>query len=182
MHERDIAAAADAAETRRRRRRRSLAERSHRERRPTGRRFRAWRPPAAGAIVRDIASPAALADVVAAGLPVVVDLAAYRGDTWSQQFRLLTGETPTDLTGVTLAASCRGKLGAPSFALVATVEGDPVDGTVTLSLPPGGEVPYGRYDYDLEATTGDEAGTVTTWVRGQLRVDRDVTNELPPPG
>lgn len=54
---------------------------------------------------------------------------------------------------------------------------DAADGRITIGLP-AGSLPAARYAYDVEVT--DAGGTVTTWVAGALRVDRDVTNELAP--
>jgi hypothetical protein len=118
-------------------------------------------------------------------LPATVPLVVYRGDTWSQVFRFLSGLVPVNLTGATVQAQARNPAGT-HYNLVATVT-DPVNGQVTLSLPPGslplipplipGVWPGASlYAYDLEVTL---AGAVTTWVAGTLTLIRDVTNELP---
>ena len=104
-------------------------------------------------------------------LPVVWDLSAYRGDTWSQGFRLLRGGQPLDLSGATIESEARAKDGTKT-ALVVQVE-DAADGRINVSLPPT-FLPFGNYRYDLEVA---ENGSVTTWVRGALKVERDVTNE-----
>jgi len=104
-------------------------------------------------------------------LPVTVNLEAYRGDSWSQTFRLLSGTNPIDLTGAVIECEARSEAGAVHALTIA--RGQP--GEVTISLP-SASIPFGTYAYDLEITEG---GVVTTWVRGKLALDRDVTNELP---
>lgn len=106
-------------------------------------------------------------------LPATTNLSAYRGDTWSQRFRFLNGAVPVNLTGATVEAAARVLVGGTGVTpLVVQIE-DAVDGKIILSLPPGG-LPVGIYQYDVEVTL---SGVVTTWVRGQLSVVRDVTNE-----
>ena len=104
-------------------------------------------------------------------LPVVWDLSAYRGDTWSQSFRLLRGGQPLDLSGATVESEARAKDGTKT-PLVVSVE-DAADGRINVSLPEA-FLPFGNYRYDVEVA---ENGSVTTWVRGALKVERDVTNE-----
>lgn len=104
-------------------------------------------------------------------MPGTVNLRAYRGDSWLQQFRFIIADTPVDFSTATLAAEARSAKG--TFALV--VEPGEIDGFLNLSLPPE-SLPWGAYDYDLEIT---KDGETTTWVRGRLFVERDVTNELP---
>jgi len=106
------------------------------------------------------------------GLPALVNLSAYRGDAWSQPFRFLRDDEPLDLSGYTAAAECRSP-GDEVFPMVATLGEDA--GTVVLAFPSGEFPPPRDYRYDIELT--DDAGTVTTWVAGRLRVRRDVTNE-----
>lgn len=108
--------------------------------------------------------------------PLVVNLTTYRGDTWSQEFRFLKGGSPVDLTDVTLESSCRSQLGE-HYPMPVTVLGDPSEGRVALSVADWDDVPPGDHSYDIEAT--DSTGVVTTWVRGRMRVLRDVTNEIP---
>ena len=103
-------------------------------------------------------------------LPVVWDLSAYRGDSWSQSFRLLLGGQPLDLSGATVESEARAKDGTKT-PLVVTVE-DADDGRIRVELPEA-SLPVGNYRYDVEVTNG----AVTTWVRGALKVERDVTNE-----
>lgn len=52
---------------------------------------------------------------------------------------------------------------------------DPTGGHVFIRLP-AESLPVASYFYDVEIT---EDGVVTTWVKGELTVERDVTNELP---
>ena len=105
--------------------------------------------------------------------PAKINLVVYRGDTWVQQFRFLEDDTPIDLTGLTVQAQARSTLGETT-SLVATVT-DALDGTISVSLPAGSLEPD-FYSYDIEV---DEGGAITTWVRGTLQIERDVTNELP---
>ena len=104
-------------------------------------------------------------------LPVVYDLHVYRGDTWSQGFRFLLDGEPLDLTTATVESEARAK-DETTTALEVTVEDD-ADGRVRLTLPEA-SLPVGNYRYDIEVA---ENGSVTTWVRGALKVERDVTNE-----
>ena len=46
------------------------------------------------------------------GLPVLVNLNAYHGDSWSQTFRFLEGSIPQYLTGATVAAGVHDGAGA----------------------------------------------------------------------
>jgi len=104
-------------------------------------------------------------------MPGTVNLRAYRGDKWLQQFRFLIGDQPVDFSTATLAAEARS--GKGTFALV--VAPAQIIGFLNLGLPPE-SLPWGTYDYDLEVTLD---GETTTWVRGRLFIERDVTNELP---
>jgi hypothetical protein len=105
-------------------------------------------------------------------LPVTVLLSAYRGDSWSQRFRFLRDSTPVNLSSATVEAQAQ-RGGVYSDLVVTIVE--PTDGMIALALPSGGLAPA-LYDYDIEVT---DQGVVTTWVRGKLTVDRDVTNAGP---
>lgn len=110
-------------------------------------------------------------------LPVTYNISVYRGDTWSQAFRILEDNQPVDLTGATLASwaveqgSC--EPGNGHVDLQVTVDPDPTTGMFTLALPAGG-LEASRYTYDVEVTTADTR--VTTWVRGRLDVTGDITN------
>jgi hypothetical protein len=111
------------------------------------------------------------------GLPVTVDLDGYHGDSWTQTFRLWTGDAPADLTGMT-AASWAILLGDdPSLAesyVQLEVAVDVARSEVTITFPP--TLALGRYRYDLELTKPD--ATVTTWVRGQIEMAGDVTHAV----
>ena len=109
-------------------------------------------------------------------VPLVVNLETYRGETWTQLFRFTHDGMPVNLTGFTFHSECRSQLGE-AYPMPVTVVGDPAEGTVALSIGDWEEVPPGDHSYDIEAV--DSAGVVTTWVRGRMRVVRDVTNELP---
>jgi len=104
-------------------------------------------------------------------LPAVVNLTAYRGDSWQQPFVLKdSAGNPVDLTNSTAAAwATPNQNGGGHIVLPVTVGPDP--GTVTLGLPPS--APAGAYQYDLELTN---IGVVTTWIRGRLIVEQDITN------
>jgi hypothetical protein len=105
-----------------------------------------------------------------ASLPVLVDLSAYRGDDWLQQFRLCDGpDVPTDLSGATIEATARSDRHV--VTLDATID-DTVGGLVSIALPLDAIADV--YRYDVEVTDAD--GNVTTWVRGQLTIRQDVTN------
>lgn len=108
---------------------------------------------------------------VPAPLPVTADLSAYHGDTWAQTFRLLdAADTPTNLAGATVAAWARTPAGDVETLVAAIV--DETDGRVTIGFDDPPPDP-GTYTYDVEVTAAD--GSVTTWVRGTLTVQRDVT-------
>lgn len=113
---------------------------------------------------------------VASGLPAQVNLAAYHGDTYSQQFRFLAGDAPLDLTSLTIRASAQGT-DRQRTELPVTILGDATDGTILLSLPADGLEPD-LYSYDIQAT--DPAGAINTWVTGHLRMIPDVTQEPTP--
>ena len=100
-------------------------------------------------------------------LPAIADLTAYRGDTWSQNFRFAKGDVPEDLSTATLAAEARDQNNV-KFQL--QVEGDS-QGNCAIAQPPGG-LAVGSYEYDVQVTSG---GVVTTWVRGVLVIQQDVT-------
>jgi hypothetical protein len=108
-------------------------------------------------------------------LPVICDLKPYRGDSWSQTFRLKRDGTPVNLTGATVESEARLANDAATTPLVVTIA-DAASGLITLRLPVGG-LPVGGYVYDVEVA--EPGGTITTWIRGRLTVTRDVTNELP---
>ena len=104
--------------------------------------------------------------------PTRVDLDAYHGDTWTQTFRLKSGATPASATPVNLT-------GATVACWAQNGSAEPVPLTASVTNPTGGEVTIGgslfpgSYEYDLEVTL---AGVVTTWIRGQLSVEEDITN------
>jgi len=102
-------------------------------------------------------------------LPSLVNLTAYAGDTWTQQFRLKLGDTPVDLTGATVRSWAQQLQGAV-VELAVTVP-TPTDGLFYLGIGPDG-LPHGSYTYDVEVT---QAGIVTTWIRGSLVVTADIT-------
>jgi hypothetical protein len=110
----------------------------------------------------------------AQGLPVCVKLVAYRGDTWSQVFRLKLDTDPLDLTGFSVAAWCRSP-GGEQTVMAANFTDEP--GVVVIGWADGSFPDARGYVYDVELTDPD--GIVTTWISGPLTVKRDVTNERP---
>lgn len=102
-------------------------------------------------------------------LPATLDLSAYRGDSWSQELRLLRGPDPVDLTGAVVASAARFGNETPT-ALTVDVP-TPANGVLVLRQPPAG-LQAGTYTYDVQVT---QAGTVTTWVRGKFTIAQDVT-------
>lgn len=104
-------------------------------------------------------------------LPVIHNLTAYRGDTWSQVFRL----SPANLTGATVESEARAPNGSIT-PLVVVIE-DAADGRIRLELPTG--FAASSYQFDVEVT--EVGGKVTTWIKGTLTVMRDVTNEVATP-
>jgi hypothetical protein len=101
-------------------------------------------------------------------LPVTVNLRAYRGDTWAQTFRFIHDDVPIDLTDAAVASWAESPEGC--WQLVAAPADD---GLVTISMPDP-PLDANPYSYDVEVTNPD--GTITTWVRGRLTVEQDVTN------
>jgi len=102
-------------------------------------------------------------------LPLTVNLDAYRGDTWKQDFRFLMGTAPKDLTNSTVASQARDQAGNVTDLIVTVT--DATDGRIELKLPTG--LLAGSYNYDIEVT---DLPTVTTWVRGALIITEDITN------
>lgn len=107
---------------------------------------------------------------VSHALPVLIDLDAYRGDTWAQSFRLIADDAPVDLTGATLAAWARRYDDELEVMLVSS-NGTP--GELTLMQPAGG-LEAGKWRYDVEVR--DAGAVITTWIRGTLTVAADITN------
>jgi hypothetical protein len=115
-----------------------------------------------------------MTDIYTGALPIQVNLACYRGDTWAQQFRFLADGQPLDLSGYTFQSWCRSSSGE-LYVMAVVVESDP--GTITLSIADWDAIGPGSHAYDIEAQ--HPAGQITTWLHGKLRVYRDVTNEVP---
>jgi len=104
--------------------------------------------------------------------PATVDLSWYRGDTEAQQFRLLRGTVPVDLTGALAAAWAINGDPSVHYDLTVTIDTPPTDGYLTIKPPVGG-IPAGKYRYDVELTL---TGAVETWIKGRLAVEQDITN------
>lgn len=103
-------------------------------------------------------------------LPTIVNLVAYRGDTWTQPFRLLQDDQPMDLSEAIVKSSAYNQNRALTVDLPIVIDPDP--GVIILSLPT--DIPYGAYRYDIEIVGTDDS--VITWIRGDLQVEKDVTN------
>lgn len=101
--------------------------------------------------------------------PANVDLDCYRGDTWAQTFRLIDNGLPVDLTGASVESWAR----RSEIVEQLQVTVGPNPGELTIGLPAAG-LGHGPYAYDVEVT--DAGGTVRTWIRGRLIVERDVTH------
>jgi hypothetical protein len=108
---------------------------------------------------------------MATQLPAMVNLTAYRGDTWAQTFRLKRESVPVDLTGAVIESWARSGVNGAITHLVVTVT-DAAAGEFQLSYDPAG-LASASYSYDVEVT---QDGVITTWIRGTLTVTADVTN------
>lgn len=103
--------------------------------------------------------------------PVQVNLEAYRGDSWTQSFNLKRDGLPYNLTGSTVA-SWAAFDGSHTVLPVTVI--DAPGGRFSIGLP--STMKAGKYQYDVEVT--DSGGLVTTWIRGILDVQQDVTNAV----
>ena len=102
-------------------------------------------------------------------LPGTTHLVAYRGDDWSQTFVFKRADVPIDAQASTVASSAVDNAGVTHDLQVTTGP----NGEVTIAMPVDG-LPTGSYWYDVEVTEAN--GLVTTWVRGKLTVEQDVTH------
>jgi len=106
--------------------------------------------------------------------PGKYNLTIYRGDTFAQTFRFLTGGTPEDLTGTTFTAQVREYPNASVAADFTVTVDDALDGTVTIvmadtitaTLPRRG----GSWDFE-----GTKDGAVQTRLYGSVVLQEDVT-------
>jgi hypothetical protein len=105
-----------------------------------------------------------------AQLPITVNLNAYRGDTWTQAFRFSKNGSPVDLSGLSIASWAHNPMTADTVVLEVVIDTD--QDIFTIGVPT--DIRHGTYDYDIEITDAD--GDVKTWVKGELLVERDVTN------
>jgi hypothetical protein len=111
-----------------------------------------------------------MAVTISSGLPQNVNLIAYHGDTWSQQFQFVESGVPLDLTSATITAEARGTNGL-ELQLPTGIVGAATNGTISIGLPATG-VLIDLYDYDIQIV---KAGNTVTWVNGRLQVRPDVT-------
>jgi hypothetical protein len=103
-------------------------------------------------------------------LPITFDLSFYRGDTSSKTFRLLNGGSPINLDDVSIKASALHLSSALISDLGIVVEPDP--GVITLEIPMS--MRAGAYRYNIKLTESN--GKVTTWVKGDLQLEKEVPN------
>jgi hypothetical protein len=112
-----------------------------------------------------------------ARLPGDLPLEAYQGDSLIKHIQLWYGGSPIDLGGATLRAQVRYE--PEDTTILATfetyIDADPESmGWFTITLTP--EQTAGlpeRAWWDLEIT--DSIGRVRTWLRGQIRTARQIT-------
>jgi hypothetical protein len=111
------------------------------------------------------------ADIV--DLPMPLDpVRRYHGDSWTLQLQLNDSATTAhDLTGAVVAAAARNAVSGTVTAMVTAKGADPTAGAVTVT-PPAGDLTPGVYTYDVQLTEG---AAITTWCRGQLEVEGDIT-------
>ena len=107
-------------------------------------------------------------------IPAEHDLYCYRGQTYSQGFRLERNKQPIDLTGVAVKSHIRpaensGTLIAEFTAVVSGPEGRI---TLNLTAEQTAALTPGVYEWDLQAT---DNATVKYWVRGKFVVEGRVT-------
>lgn len=111
-------------------------------------------------------------------LPASYDLDLYTGDTFVASFRLKSGDDYVDLSSSTVTAEIRNADDTlyGSFSVETPAE---EDGRVNLRLTSVQTANFrlfasNNYRWDLQVAT---AGAVRTWVRGNLRIHRDVTEQ-----
>lgn len=110
--------------------------------------------------------------------PADYDITVYSGDSFSQPFQFLQsdGVTPVDLTGGAILAQIRDEYDVliTTFSVAQTLN----QGRVTISLNATQSqlfagLSFLRYDVQWTSTGG---ATVVTYVRGKVRVLRDVSH------
>lgn len=115
--------------------------------------------------------------------PVVRNIELYRGDTWTELFRFWNDDAktePTDLSTATAAAQIRATAGGTLLVELNCVIGGVDDNEITVSLLPAqwaAMAAFSKGVWDLEVTFSPEL--VTTYVKGTVTVDPDVTVEVP---
>lgn len=115
--------------------------------------------------------------------PVVHNLELYRGDTWTELFRFWDDDAktqPTDLSTATAAAQIRNTAGGTLIVELNCVIGGVDDNEITVSLLPAqwaAMTAFTKAVWDLQVTFSPTL--VTTYVKGNVTVDPDVTVEEP---
>jgi hypothetical protein len=118
--------------------------------------------------------------------PVVRNLELYRGDTWTETFVFWndTEKTdPTDLSTATINAQFRATTGGPLVVELGCVVGGVDNNQVAVTLLPAQwetmtPTSFSKGVWDLQVTYSPEL--VTTYVKGSVTVDADVTREEAP--
>jgi hypothetical protein len=110
-------------------------------------------------------------------MPGVYDFEVYRGDDWSEDFKIFQPGSDTlaqNLTGYT--ASAQIKALAEDVAAVATMTvtfaGDRSTGIINLAIA-AEDLDVGAYVYDVQLTNA--ASKKQTYIRGAITVRQDVT-------
>lgn len=109
--------------------------------------------------------------------PAVLNLRLYKGDTFLRPMQFTDGDgVAIDITGWTLIAQIREAPGSDlvlkAFTVTVTTAADG-EFDLILSAAQVADLPEGRLlSWDLQATVST---TVTTYIRGSLKVDPDVS-------
>jgi len=106
--------------------------------------------------------------------PGKYNLTLYRGDTFAQTFRFLTGGVPEDLAGTTFTAQVREYPNASVSADFTVTVDDALSGEVTIAMADTvtATLPSRGGSWDLEGTAG---GEVRTRLAGSITLVEDVT-------
>jgi len=111
---------------------------------------------------------------VSAG-PGSLDLAIYRGDTWTEQWDFADNDGPIPLPG-TWRAQIRHAANSPTTLASMTLTVDAEAGTITATLDADttAGLMQSHAVWDLEQT---DDGTVRTWLAGNVAIRSDVTRD-----
>lgn len=107
-----------------------------------------------------------------------IDLLIEQGTTFESKISLQdTNDLPLDITGYIVNSQCRKNYSSTkAYSLGANIP-NPVTGEILLQLTPTetGDIPAGRYVYDLEMT--DDESKVIRLIEGNLTVTPGVTRD-----